>query len=133
MKTTKKKKKAEQAVFPKPKKILAFGAEYKLAAIFNSCNQCERMSDIHHQTLIKCCKGEMLTTHGFYWRELPDEIVIDADDIGKLSMLDFDKAVGNDFRIYATKYQRRYEVIFEHEYEEKELILKNRKRGKSKD
>lgn len=125
-------KKVEQGMFPKPKKILAFSNDYKLSAIFQSANQCERMSNIRHQALAMCVKGELLTTHGFYWRELPDEIVIDADDIGKLNLLDFDKAAGNDFKIYATKYQRRYEVILEHEFEEKELILKNRKRGKSK-
>ncbi len=120
-------------VFPSPIKILAFNPDFKLAGIFLSYNHCEKMTGIAHQLLVRCCKGDLITTHGFYWRELPADLILESDDIGTLDMIYFDKGCGNDFKVYASNKMNKNEVIFEHEYELKDQILKERKRhGKSK-
>lgn len=123
---------SEESSFPSSVKILAFNPEHKLAGIFLSYNHCERMSGISHQLLVRCCQGENIMTHGFYWRRLPVDIVLDSDDIGNLNMIKFDNAAGNDYKIYATKFMKKDEIIWEHEFEMKEQILKQRKHEQSK-
>lgn len=103
--------------FDSPQRILAFGANLRLAAVFNSYNEIERMTGKKHQSILKCCKGEIISCLGYYWRELHPDIIIDVDeDIDKLTLLQYDGVIGEDRKIYATSKMKRSEVILESQY-----------------
>lgn len=125
--------------FSKPTKILAFGANLRMAAIFSSYNEVEKITGKKHQSILKCCKGDNISCLGYYWRELDPELIIDIDeDLDKLTLLDYDAEIGEDRRIYANSKMMRGETILESQYNKRDyLIQKQRKkkngRNKSKD
>ena len=103
--------------FPKSIKVLAFNCEYKLVGIYSSFNACEKMTRTQHQIITRCCNGDLISSHGHYWRELSDDIIIDSDDLGKLTLFDFDREVGNDLLVYSTKTMgKRGKIIKESEH-----------------
>ena len=121
----------------KPLKILAFDKTHKLAAIFSSHNEAERMVGVTHQVLLRCCKGDTITAKTMYWREVPPDQILDIDDIGTLSLIEYDSVVGIDRRIYATSSQKKSEVILSSQYANRFQVLKSKrsnqwKKSKSK-
>ena len=128
---TKEKKLAER--FQNPARILAFDSCLKLAAVFSSYNAVERITGKKHQSILKCCDGRNISCLGFYWRELSPELVVDIDeDIGRLTLLEYDRAVGEDRKIYATSKMVRGETILESQYNKKAYLLQKKRNGKRK-
>lgn len=118
-----------ESKFKNPVKILAFDSLLMLRAVFQSYISVEKITGKRRQSIQKCCKGEMISCLGHYWREVPDEIIIDADeDLGKLTLIDFDDYVGNDRLIYQTSKMKKDETILESVYKQKT----KRKKWKSK-
>ena len=105
-------------------KILAFDNMLKLRAMFQSYSAVEKITGKSRQSIQKCCKGNMVSCLGYYWREVPEDIIIDMDeDLGKLSLIDFDEFSGNDRIIYATSKMKKGELIKECDYKRKNYIL----------
>ena len=100
--------------FSNPIRIVAFDANYKLRAMFQSYASVEGLVGRRWQTIQKCCKGETISCLGHYWREVPEEIVIEADeDLGTLSLFDFDAYAGIDRIIYKNSKMKKGETILE--------------------
>lgn len=102
--------------FCRPKPILAFSNTLLLKAIFCSSAAAEKLTGVKHQALFNAIKGNSISAKGFYWREVDDDLEISQDDVGTLSLLDFDKEMGDNRLIYATRSMRPREVILESQY-----------------
>lgn len=120
-------KKDNEQTFRGALKILAFNKNYRLAAIFSSYNEAERIVGVSHQVLLRCCKGETITVKSMYWREVPGDQILDIDDVGELNLIEYDAEVGCDRRIYATSSQKKGEVILSSQYPNRFQILKSKR------
>lgn len=121
--------------FEDPKRILAFDANLRLVAVFSSYNAVEKITGKVHQSILKCCKGQNISCLGHYWRELDDDIEINLDeDIDNLSLIEYDLAIGENRKIYATSKMQKGETILESQYGQKSYILskKRKKNGRNR-
>lgn len=107
-----------------PSTIVAFDATYVLVAIFRSISEASALTGIVRQSLIKAAYGDTISVNKRYWRVVPPDFQIEPDDIGVLNLFDFDAAIGEDRRIYATRKMRKSSVMFESEYIEKQTYKK---------
>lgn len=103
-----------------PTTIVAFDPTYKLVAIFKSISEAAALTGAVRQSLIKAAYGDIISVSGRYWRAVPPDFQIEPEDIGKLTLFEFDEAVGEDRKIYATRKMLKNSVMLESEY----LILK---------
>lgn len=114
--------------FKSPTKVLAFNNQLKLAAIFSSYNMAEKLTGIPHQRLVKACKGDAVAINNHYWRELEEDdnesMVIEPQDFGTLSLLDYDKEIGIEREIYYSQKMKRGEIIPESEYANRGQYIK---------
>lgn len=86
------------------KPIAMFGEDLKLLGIFPSIYRASKATKTVRQSIIKCLRGRCHVANNAYWRTIPDDVVLDQDDVGVLSLIDFDRRVGNpDTVIYVEK------------------------------
>lgn len=109
-----------------PTTIVAFDASYNLVAIFRSISEAASLTGAIRQSLIKAAYGEIISVKKRYWRAVPPDFQIEPDDIGKLSIFEFDEAVGADRKIYSTKKMLKNSAMLESEYLiQKQKLLNN--------
>ena len=82
----------------KPKPVAMFNSKLILVAIFPSINGAALAIGMPRQSIIKNIQGVRVAAKKHYWRVIPPDFIIDQDDIGTLSLIDFDKEVGNSDR-----------------------------------
>lgn len=96
--------------------VLAFDCQYHLCAIFRSISEAATLSGAIRQSIIKAVYGDIISVKGRYWRAVPKDIEIEPDDLGQLSLFDFDEMCGIDRKIYGTRDMRKSSVMLESEY-----------------
>lgn len=99
-----------------PTPIVAFDSSYKMVAIFKSISEAATLTGAVRQSLIKAAYGDIISVNGRYWRAVPADFQIEPDDIDKLTLFEFDAAIGEDRKIYATKKMLKNSVMLESEY-----------------
>ena len=99
-----------------PTTIVAFDASYTLVAIFKSISEAATLTGAIRQSLIKAAYGDIISVNKRYWRVVPPDIQIEPDDIGKLTLFEFDAEIGEDRKIYGTRKMLKNSVMFESEY-----------------
>lgn len=104
-----------------PTPVAVFNSKYILISIFGSILEASRVTGVVRQSIIKATYGETITAKKCYWRPIPPSVVLDQDDIGKLTIFDFDREAGNPDRpIYDKgKVNKRLYIIMESEYRQK--------------
>ena len=109
------------------KKIAVFDRNLKLAAIFSSLSMAAEILGVTPQVLRKACKGDVVAVKKLYIRDVPDEIIIDFDDIGVLRLTDFDGVFGKDYPIYLTAEMKPKQIIPESRYHDRFNYIKTNK------
>lgn len=99
-----------------PSMTLSFDSSYILSSIFKSISEAASITGTVRQSLIKAAYGDIISVKNRYWRVVPADFQIEPDDIGKLTLFEFDEAVGEDRRIYATKKMLRTTSMLESDY-----------------
>lgn len=100
----------------KPTTIVAFDSSYVLVAIFKSISEAATLTNTVRQSLIKAAYGDIISVNKRYWRAVPTDFQIEPDDVGKLTLFEFDAAVGEDRKIYSTRKMLKNSVMLESEY-----------------
>lgn len=123
--------------FQTPLRVLAFDKSLRLVGLFQSYSATEKVTGIKHQVLMRCCNGQIITAKGFYFREVPEDTIIDIDDLNSLTLLEFDRQMGFDRYVYATRKMKKDEVIRESQFKNRFQVLqakrsKQWKKSKSK-
>lgn len=106
----------QQEVSNKPTTIVAFDSSYILVAIFKSISEAATLTNTIRQSLIKAAYGSIISVNKRYWRVVPPDFQIEPDDLGKLTLFEFDEAVGDDRKIYTTRKMLKNSVMLESEY-----------------
>ena len=106
----------QQEVNNTPTTIVAFDASYTLVAIFKSISEAATLTGAIRQSLIKAAYGDIISVNKRYWRVVPPDFQIEPDDIGKLTLFEFDAEIGEDRKIYSTRKMLKNSVMLESEY-----------------
>ena len=106
----------QQEVNNKPTTIVAFDSSYILVAIFKSISEAATLTNTIRQSLIKAAYGSIISVNKRYWRVVPPDFQIEPDDVVKLTLFEFDEAVGDDRKIYTTRKMLKNSVMLESEY-----------------
>lgn len=106
----------QQEVNNKPTTIVAFDSSYILVAIFKSISEAATLTNTIRQSLIKAAYGSIISVNKRYWRVVPPDFQIEPDDLDKLTLFEFDEAVGDDRKIYTTRKMLKNSVMLESEY-----------------
>lgn len=106
----------QQEVNNTPTTIVAFDASYTLVAIFKSISEAATLTGAIRQSLIKAAYGDIISVNKRYWRVVPPDFQIEPDDIGKLTLFEFDAEIGEDRKIYGTRKMLKNSVMLESEY-----------------
>lgn len=114
----------QQEINNTPTTIVAFDSQYLLVAIFKSISEAASLTGAIRQSLIKAAYGDIISVNKRYWRVVPPDIQIEPDDIGKLSLFEFDAEIGEDRKIYGTRKMLKGSVMLESEY----LTIQNNKK-----
>ena len=77
----------------KPTTLVAFDASYTLVAIFKSISEAAALTGTVRQSLIKAAYGDIISVNKRYWRVVPSDFQIEPDDVGQLTLFDFDAAI----------------------------------------
>lgn len=93
--------------FGEQMKILAFNRKKKLVAIFPSLSTAGMVVKTAHQAILRCCRGELVTAADLYWRKLPNDVIMDSDDVGRLTLTEYDRQMGITFRKFRTASSKR--------------------------
>lgn len=99
-----------------PTTIVAFDAGYVLVAIFRSISEAATLTGALRQSLIKAAYGDIISVNKRYWRVVPPDFQIEPDDVGTLTLFDFDNEIGEDRKIYATRKMLKSSIMLESEY-----------------
>jgi hypothetical protein len=100
-----------------PTPVAVFNFYYKLIGIFGSIKEVSRVTGVVRQSIIKAVYGDTISVNNLYLRAIPPDLIIDIDDIGKLTLFEFDKAANTpDRKIYGVKRKSRSHIIMESEY-----------------
>lgn len=113
----------QQEINNNPTTIVAFDASYTLVAIFKSISEAATLTGAIRQSLIKAAYGDIISVNKRYWRVVPPDFQIEPDDIGQLTLFEFDTAIGEDRRIYTTRKMLKKSVMLESEY----IALRNKR------
>lgn len=99
-----------------PTQIVAFDSTYVLSAMFKSISEAATLTKTLRQSLIKAAYGDIISVNGKYWRVVPSDFQIEPDDLGNLTLFEFDSAIGVDRKIYSTRRMLKSTVMLESEY-----------------
>ena len=87
--------------------ILIFNPTKRLVAIAQSTWAAGRMFKTNQQRVKDVCIGKQISTCGFYFRYLDDSVEVTLQDLGTLSLKEYDELCGVDRPIYATNKMSR--------------------------
>lgn len=118
---------AKTEVNNSPTTIVAFDSTYILVAVFKSISEAATLTGTIRQSLIKAAYGDIISVNKRYWRVVPPDFQIEPDDIGSLTLFDFDAAIGEDRKIYATRKMLKTSVMLESEYLNLQTMKQNNK------
>lgn len=106
----------QQEINNTPTTIVAFDASYMLVAIFKSISEAATLTGAIRQSLIKAAYGDIISVNKRYWRVVPPDFQIEPDDMGKLTLFEFDAEIGEDRKIYGTRKMLKNSIMLESEY-----------------
>ncbi len=99
------------------KKIAVFGPNHKLIAITGGISQASRLIGADTGSLLRALNGERITCGGLYVRWIPEDTVVDMDDLNKADLIEFDlEWLEEDRLVYTTRRRKRNNVIKESDF-----------------
>ena len=101
-----------------PTPVAVFNSRYILSGLFGSIKEVSKITGVVRQSIIKAVYGDTISVKGCYLRAIPEDIVVDLDDIGSLTLFKFDNEAGNpDRKIYkSTRMGKRSDIIMQSEH-----------------
>lgn len=86
--------------FKASKTVLIFNGAQVLVGIMRSLNTATEYSGGNLQSLSYACSGRYISTGGYYYRFISEDVEITLEDIGTLRLKDYDRLCGDDSRNY---------------------------------
>lgn len=99
-----------------PKRVLCFNSMKKLIGVFQSVNAAAKAFGINVQPIHYACTGQCISTQGYYFRHLSDDVEVSLDDLGTLRVDEYDELCGIKRKIYKNKSMSRAGMKYRRHY-----------------
>jgi len=106
-----------------PNRILVFNSLKRLVAVFQSTNAAALAFNVKVQSIHYACTGQCISCQNYYFRHLMDDIEVTWDDLGVLTVEEYDELCGVQRRVYATKNMSRKGM----KYKKKQYVAPTKK------
>lgn len=100
----------------KAKRVLIFNPSKRLIAIVSSANAAAKMLNINIQPIHYACTGKCISSNGYYFRHLSDEIEITPEDLGVLKVDEYDQLCGIERRVFKNRSMSRVGMKYRKHY-----------------
>ena len=90
-----------------PTRILVFNPMKRLVAIFQSTNAAAQAFNSKVQSIHYAATGKCISCSNYYFRQLEDDIEVTLDDLGVLTIEEYDELCGVERKVYANKNMSR--------------------------
>lgn len=98
------------------KRVLVFNSSKKLVAIVQSTNVAAKMLNMNVQPIHYACVGKCVSSGGYYFRHLFEDIEITIDDLGILKVEEYDQLCGVERKVYKNKSMSRAGMKYRKHY-----------------
>lgn len=89
-------------LFRESKAVLVFNGAQVLIGIMRSLNTVAEYSGGNLQSISYACTGLYISSGGYYYRGIDENIEIGIEDIGSLQLKEYDRLCGENYRKYRT-------------------------------
>lgn len=86
-----------------PKRVLQFNSTKKLVAVFSSLTAAAKTLEVSPAAVHYACSGKRISCKGAYFRSLNDNIELEWEDLGALTLQEYDDLCGEKRAVYPTK------------------------------
>jgi hypothetical protein len=100
----------------KAKRVLIFNPSKRLIAIVGSARAAAKMLGINIQPIHYACTGKCISSNGFYFRHLSDDIEITLEDLGVLKVDEYDQLCGIERRVFKNRSMSRAGMKYKKHY-----------------
>lgn len=81
-------------------RILVFNPHKKLIATYHSSLCAAKMLRVTPNSIRSACTGKTIAVKGYYFRYLPEDIEITVEDLGILTVSEYDKLCGINRKVF---------------------------------
>lgn len=77
--------------FSDPKQVLIFNGQRVLVAIARSALAASQLTGCKVQSVVRTCQGSYVSSGGWYFRYVPDDIDVTLEDLNTLKLQEYDE------------------------------------------
>lgn len=92
----------KQRPFRESKAVLVFNGAQVLIGIMRSLNAASEFSGGNLQSISYACAGHYISSGGYYYRFIHENVEVGIEDIGSLQIREYDRLCGGEDRKYHT-------------------------------
>lgn len=93
------------------RKVLVFNSKKKLVGMFSSLLEASKLLNINKVGIYNACSGKAVAYFNNYYRYLFDDIEITSDDIGMLTIQEYDSLCNVNRPLYRTSTMKNKDII----------------------
>lgn len=87
---------------PKTPRIIVFNNQKRCVALYHSAYAAARSLGGVVASVTSACKGSIITYKRQYFRRIPENVEVTLDDLGTLTLTEFDSLCGAEMRVWKT-------------------------------
>lgn len=112
--------------FKPPRKVLVFNGAKTLVATVCSLQATSKIFFTTPQAISFACSGKYISSNAFYFRKENENVQIEPEDLGRLSLFEFDKLCGEKKRYHTVRKMAQKHRAIEQKYK----LVNNQNKGK---
>ena len=89
--------------FRRPCKVLIFNGARVLVAIVRSLHSAAELTHENKSAIHNCCAGKSVRSGAYYYRQLHPDILLEMDDLDKLTLKEYDDLCGIKRKYISTR------------------------------
>ena len=89
--------------FRRPCKVLIFNGARVLVAIVRSLHSAAELTHENKSAIHNCCTGKSVRSGAYYYRQLHPDILLEMDDLDKLTLKEYDDLCGIKRKYISTR------------------------------
>ena len=96
-------KQMRRSKFRRPCKVLIFNGARVLVAIVRSLHSAAELTHENKSAIHNCCTGKAVRSGAYYYRQLHPDILLEMDDLDKLTLKEYDDLCGIKRKYISTR------------------------------
>lgn len=102
--------------FRRPCKVLIFNGARVLVAIVRSLHCAAELTHENKSAIHNCCTGKSVRSGAYYYRQLHPDILLEMDDLDKLTLKEYDDLCGVKRKYISTRKMAHIRIKADNKY-----------------